>query len=344
VVGPRFGEAVWAPIAASPIPHRSVSAGRYPWFAVAVPALLRLIDGDLIYASKPRPTSFGLGLLARARHRRPLVLDIDDWEVGFFRRGGLGGTLGRALNLADPNGLSWTWLCERAVGAADAVTVASRFLERRFGGVFLTHVRDTEVWDPARHDGAATRARLGIGDRRLVMFLGTPRAYKGVDDLVDAVGRLGDRVALALVGADSASPAARRWAERPFVRLLGPVAFDAVPDYLAAADVVAVPQRATTDTVGQVPAKLIDAMAMARPVVATAVSMIPEILDGCGVVVTAGDVGGLSRAIAGLLDDPARAAALGARARARCVERYSFAAARNDLFPLVDRVLGSRRK
>lgn len=343
MVGPRFGEAVWAPIAGSEIPHRSVPARRHPRFAGAIPALLRLIDGDLIYASKPRPTSFGLGLLARARRRRPLLLDIDDWEVGFFKRGGAWGEVGRALDLRDPNGLSWTWLCERAVTAADGLTVASRFLERRFGGAFLTHVRDTDAWDPARQDGAAIRARLDLGGRRLVMFLGTPRAYKGVDDLVEAVGRLGDDVALALVGTDASSAAARRWAQRPYVRLVGPVPFDDVPRYLAAADVVAVPQRATADTLGQVPAKLIDAMALARPVVATAVSMIPEILDGCGVVVAPGDVGGLSEGIRGLLADPARAAALGARARARCVERYSFSAARAVLFPLVDRLLERRR-
>jgi len=31
--------------------------------------------------------------------------------------------------------------------------------------------------------------------------------------------------------------------------------------------------------------------------------------------------------------------ALGARARERCVERYSFHAARRELFPLIERVL-----
>jgi glycosyltransferase involved in cell wall biosynthesis len=342
VVGPQLGGTVWRPVAESPISHRGVRAGRYPGFARAVPDLLRLVDGDVIYASKPRPTSFGLGLLARARRRRPLILDVDDWELGFFYRAGFWGRVGRALNLGDPNGLTWTWLTERLVPAADALTVASVFLQQRFGGVLVPHARDTERWDPARHDRAAARAALGVGDRRVVMFLGTPRGYKGVDDLVEAVSLLDEGVVLALVGVDPASTWSSRWGESARLSIVGEIPFDDVPRFLAAADVVAVPQRATTDTVGQVPAKLIDAMAMARPIVATDVSMIPAILDGCGVVVPPADPPALAKAIAGLLADPARAEDLGHRARERCIAHYSFAAARATLFPLIDGVISGR--
>jgi glycosyltransferase involved in cell wall biosynthesis len=234
----------------------------------------------------------------------------------------------------------WTWLCERLVPAADGITVASRWLQRRFGGLLLPHVRDTDVWDPRRWDGTTIRAALGVGRAPLVMFLGTPRAYKGVDDLVEAVGRLGRPAVLALVGVRPGSEGARRWSAHPFVRLIGPVPFDEVPRWLVAADVVVIPQRATPDTVGQVPAKLFDAMAMGRPVVATAVSMIPEILEGCGIVVRPGDVEALTAAIRQVLDEPDLAASLGRRARARCVGEYSFAAVRERLYALVDRAAG----
>ena len=227
---------------------------------------------------------------------------------------------------------------ERLVPRADALTVASRFLERRFGGTLVPHVRDTEAWDPARVDRAAARAALGLGRERVVMFLGTPRGHKGVEDLVEAVGALGSDVRLVMVGADAASEAGRRWAARPWVRLVGEIPFDDVPRYLVAADAVAVPQRATSDTVGQVPAKIFDAMALARPVISTSVSMIPEILDGCGLVVPPGDVRALAAAIRRLLDDPAEAAALGRAGRVRCEAEYSFRAARARLFPLFERI------
>lgn len=336
VIGPQFGPALWRPAQGTGIVHRAVPAGRYPAFAAKVGALLDLIDGDVIYASKPRPTSYGLGLLARSRRPRPLLLDVDDWELGFFYRAGFWGRVGRVLNVGNPNGLAWTWLLERQVRRADALTVGSRFLEARFGGTLLPHVRDTEAWDPARYDRAAARALLGVSRERVVMFLGTPRGHKGVDDLVEACAGLGGDVVLALVGAPPASPAARRWAARPHVRVVGEIPFDDVPRYLAGADVVAVPQRRTPDTVGQVPAKLFDAMALARPIVSTSVSMIPEILDGCGLVVPPGDVEALARGLRRLLDDPAEAAALGRRARQRCDALYSFRAARAALFPLIE--------
>jgi len=244
--------------------------------------------------------------------------------------------VGRALNLAEPNGLSWTWLAEKLVSRADAVTVASRFLERRFGGALVPHVRDTEAWDPARYDRDAARARLHVSARKVVMFLGTPREHKGIDDLVEAVGLIGSGALLVMVGVDPAGARARRWAGLGHVRMTGEIPFDDVPRYLVAADVVAVPQRATTDTLGQVPAKLFDAMALARPIVSTTVSMIPEILESCGYLVPPGDVRALAGAIRRLLENGDEAAALGRRARGRCDARYSFRAARATLFPLID--------
>jgi glycosyltransferase involved in cell wall biosynthesis len=344
VVGPSSGS-VWEPALSEEVPYRSLPARRFPRFAACIPALSKLADGDLLYASKTRLASAGIGHLKHLAGGTPLLLDIDDWEVGFFLRGGFWGTVGRAFNLANPAGLPWTWLMERMSRVADGVTVASRFLQQRFGGTLIPHVRDTDTWRPGLVDPIAVRGQLGVGNKKVVMFLGTPRGYKGVEDLCEAVARLRrPDIVLALVGVERASRVAQEIGQRyPDVRLVPQIPFRDVPRYLEAADVVAVPQRDTSDTRGQVPAKIFDAMALARPIVSTRVSMIPEILDGCGLLVTPGDVAGLAQGIAHLLDRSEEAAALGALARERCVARYSFAAARRDLFPMVERAMAAHR-
>lgn len=341
VVGPCFKGEVWAPVNDGSVKYRTVRGSKYPAFLATLRSLVRLADGDLLYASKPRPTSYGVGLLARMARQRPLLLDIDDWEVGFFYRSGAWGRLGRSLNVGNPNGLPWTWLMERLTGRAQAITVASRFLQQRFGGVLIPHVRDTDEWRPERYRPEPGRGRLGVSSERVVMFLGTPRAHKGIDDLAEAMRLLArPDVVLAVVGCAPESASARAFAGLGRgVRLVPEIPFTEVPLYLAAADVVAIPQRLGPDTVGQVPAKVFDAMALGRPIVSTRVSMIPEILEDCAVLVGPGDPAGLARGIAWLLDHPGEAAALGRKARERSVARYSYASARQLLFPVIEQVL-----
>jgi len=47
--------------------------------------------------------------------------------------------------------------------------------------------------------------------------------------------------------------------------ILGRVAYEEMPRYLMMADVVIIPQRQDPGAVGQLPSKLFDAMAMAKP-------------------------------------------------------------------------------
>jgi glycosyltransferase involved in cell wall biosynthesis len=70
------------------------------------------------------------------------------------------------------------------------------------------------------------------------------------------------------------------------------------------------------------PFALLEAMAAARPVVATQVGGMPEVLDGCGVLVPDGSVELLAAAVVDLLQHPDQAAQMGRQARARVAERY----------------------
>ncbi|MDD5169237.1 MAG: glycosyltransferase, partial [Syntrophales bacterium] len=90
---------------------------------------------------------------------------------------------------------------------------------------------------------------------------------------------------------------------------------------LSAIDILIIASRSES-----VPLLLYDTMAMARPLVATAVGGIPEVLeDGkTGLVVPPEDAAALAAAIEHLLASPAMADAMGQRARTRILERYAI--------------------
>jgi len=71
------------------------------------------------------------------------------------------------------------------------------------------------------------------------------------------------------------------------------------------------------------PMAVLEAMAQGRPVVATGVGGVPEVLRGCGIVVPSGDVARLATGVATLLRNPVFAERLGRRAYARVRERYT---------------------
>jgi glycosyltransferase involved in cell wall biosynthesis len=317
------------PAAPRDFPYRAVVAGRGQAFAASARSLREAITGDLVYAMKPRPTSYGVALAHRAATGCPVVVDVDDWELFMihpwsrFTLKNMAYALGR---LGDPNNYLATWALDRRIRAADGITAVSRFFQQRYGGLLAPHYVDTELFDPARHDGTTTRAVHGLGDHRVIVFAGIAHPGKGVAEILAALQGLGPGAPtwrLVIVG--PATPYARTIAAADArVVLVGTQPPTRTPAYLAMADLVVLPQRPTPVAVGQMPMKLFEAMAMGVPVVATALSDIPEVLAGCGRVVPPDDPAALRDAIAELLTEPAAARALGARARARVVAHHSW--------------------
>ncbi len=338
LVGPTKQGKIWFPLEDMDLPIKSFPWKRYPAFVPTLRQMMRAIDGDVLFSCKLRPTSFGVGLLKKWVSGKPLIVDIDDWELGFFYRAGFWGRVGRFLNFSNPNGLPHTWLMERLVGFADGITVSNRFLQNRFSGALLYHCRDTSVLDPDKFDQDRAKEKLGVQNKKVVMFLGTPRKHKGVDDLVEAMNLLDDPDArLVIIGAEGGLEGRDRVKKDQLV-LLPMIPFKELPLHLAAADVVVIPQRKTSDTVGQMPAKIFDAMAMAKPIVSTRVSDIPEVLGDTGYLVEPGNVQQLAEAIEHVFNHPEEARIKGKKARERCIARYDIKVMEKQLLELVEKV------
>ncbi len=348
VLGPTFGQYIWPPCDTGEFAYKIVRGCNFPRFFLSMRELLRQIEGDAIYAVKPRPASFGVGLLAQRQRGMPLVLDIDDWDIeGEYALSRWRRLLGLVGRLHNPYANQYLLLMERLIPQADAITTVSSMLQQRFGGVYVPHGRDTEHVDPARYSGQVLRRAWGLDERKIVMFLGTPRPHKGLEELIAALHRLADLpLTLVIVGVDRRDPYTRRLAalggER--MHLLDMQPFSEIPRFLAAADLVVLPQRDIPFARAQVPAKVFDAMAMARPIVATAVGDLPQILEGCGLIVPPGDVPALAEAIRRLVLDASLAEEMGRRARQRCIERYSWNVMEETLDQLFQNMLSGTQR
>ncbi|MBE9180824.1 glycosyltransferase family 4 protein [Oculatella sp. LEGE 06141] len=314
----------------------SVPGARYPQFVRSAAELLHRLDGDIIYAVKPKPTSFGLSVLKKLQTRRPVILDMDDWELSWH--GGDDWSYRPSLkqlarDLLKPSGvlrepdhpLYITWM-ERLVSQANALTVDTQFLLDRFGGVYLPNGKDTALFDPDRYDGAASKHRYGLSAYRVLMFPGAPRPHKGLEDVLMALDQLNEPdFRLVIVGGnpydDYDDQLIRQWGRWIIKLPKHPV--EQMPEVLAAADVIVVPQRDTLVANAQFPLKLTDGMAMAKPILSTRVGDIPKILDGAGYLVDPGAPGQIADQIQQIFNHFDEAITRGQRARAKCVKCYS---------------------
>ena len=179
-----------------------------------------------------------------------------------------------------------------------------------------------------RNDAACIHPRLQ--NRRFILSVASFEPKKGLDTLLRAfkLVRQGPRkdVMLALIGADRGSgpelvQLAAQLGLSDHVVFCGPVDHSDVHPYYEAASVFCLPSRA--EPFGIV---LLEAGAFRRPVVATAVGGIPEILtDGVnGSLVPPDDPAALADRLGGVLDDPATGSRFGAALARRVETNFSW--------------------
>lgn len=202
---------------------------------------------------------------------------------------------------------------------------------------------DLEPFLRSKMTRTEARERLGVpADAAVIGAAGRLVAIKDVDTFLRAAALVDrSRSDLMVLVAGDGSERARLEALGADlldhrVRFLGWV--DDLELFYAALDVAVLTSRNEGT-----PVALIEAGAMRRPAVATRVGGVPAVVsDGrTGALVEVGDVDGLARAIADLLDDPDRARRWGEEAHARVVERWGSEAT-VDAIATLYRSLGSR--
>ena len=227
-----------------------------------------------------------------------------------------------------------TWITRWLISRMDAIIATSdrsaSFLKRK--AIVVMHGVDTDGYAPPA-DRAAAFAESGLPGRYAIGCFGRVRAQKGSDVFVDAMCRLLPRhpdFTAVLVGAIVPEQQGFASELRNQIAAAGLQSRIVITGELQIAEVQRWYQRLTiyafTSRNEGFGLTLIEAMAAGAALVASRAGAAEFVVeDGVtGVLTPPGDVDALVAAIEPLLRDPASAAAMGERARARVLAKFSL--------------------
>lgn len=221
------------------------------------------------------------------------------------------------------------WLIKRA----DTFRVVSIKEKEKLAGMGIP---ESKIWnlgwisDFSRFveaNGSEVRQRyLSNKFSGLVLFVGRLVAQKDLPNLLRAISHVlrehPDTLLLIVGGGEregDAESLARQLGIDSSVIFTGPIPYDQIPSYFAACDLLVLPSVYEGNA-----RVLAEAAAAAKPVVATDVSGTQDtVIDGkTGYIVPVGQPEALARRMVRLLDDPARTAEMGHRAREHILALY----------------------
>jgi glycosyltransferase involved in cell wall biosynthesis len=225
------------------------------------------------------------------------------------------------------------WICAHSTRTIVVSTPLREYLESigvpRGHSIVMANGVDPERFSPREKD-VALRTELGIPpDSFVIGFTGVLRPWHGLDMLVDALADLvarGLNVYLLIIGGGpyqvELDAQVKKLNLSRFVKITGRVPHDRVPGYVSLLD-VAVSPRATFYAS---PMKVIEYMALGKPVVVPGTANFLDIVDAGvnGVTFADGNVKDLAEALARLAQDPAACRELGVRAREKVEKRLNW--------------------
>lgn len=208
---------------------------------------------------------------------------------------------------------------------------------------------DLARFDPSRTDGAKVRLEWGVRpDEQLLVQVGA-REWKGWRDLLSGAALLAREFPRLRTAVVACKDEAEREKVLAFARERGvedrvlAIGFRTdMPDVLAAADVVA---DLSSEGLG-ITGTIREAMALARPVVASSAGGNPELVeDGTsGLLVPPRDPAAVAAAVRRVLSDPALAARLSTAGRERVVRGFSTEIRLDRIEELYSRLIAGRAR
>ncbi len=330
---PKYGGQVWEPIRGNQIPCHTIRVEDEGRFIEQALDLVWAHPYEVVHLSKPRMPNIILGLLYKLLWGARVIVDIDDEELVFVKASepldlaALLESEGKLPPFRDWDGGKWTRLAVGLARAFDGVTVANVALQKRYGGVVIRHARDEEQFVPSADLKRRSRERFGIAqDKKVVLFFGTPKEYKGLVATARALASLGRKdVVFAIIGDFRDGKLKEELQSIPGVDYLfvGNQPFESIPDVVAVGDICVLLQDVGSEVSRfQIPAKLSDALGMGLVVLLSETAAVADVIgSGAVVPVAEGDLAGV---LGRVLSDQAECDKLRARGRELLAAEFGF--------------------
>lgn len=225
-------------------------------------------DPMLIYCFKPLMTTFLLGLIKKIRSKSTLFLDIEDFELYTVKEDST--FINRYLRgWNKPNHIRNLKILNYFTKYADRITVSSKFLQEFYGGLIIRHGPDEKIFNPLNFDKDDCKKFFNLPlNKVLILFAGYPHVHKGLNDLKDILLSLNNNCLLVLAGPDvnNRFSLIKKVLKNKCI-YIGEIDNSLMPKLLTAVDIIPILQKPSLYTKAQLPAKLIEAMAMGKVII-----------------------------------------------------------------------------
>ena len=188
------------------------------------------------------------------------------------------------------------------------------------------------------------RAQISLPlDKKIVMYTGHLYSWKGADVLATAAQSFTDNVLTVFVGGTEEDLASfrKRYGNDMHIRIIGQRPHTEIPLYLKAADVLVLPNTAKEETSRfyTSPIKLFEYMASGRPIIASDIPSIRDVLnEKNAMLVSPDDPNAIVDGVSGFINDDARANAVAKEAR-KDVGQYTWSARAKNILSFVDKMI-----
>jgi glycosyltransferase involved in cell wall biosynthesis len=243
---------------------------------------LAQLNPDLVIIDHTSAYTGLIGLICSEVMGKKLLVDYNDlmgvytFDLVGKRMGGLlGAVLRRILVLVEDTLVRYGW---KVTTITAFIRDYARTRNVREDITIIPNGVDTSLFDPNKVDGKKIRLKYGIGSgEKLCFYAGRIDEVAGAQIILETAKLLESegKIRFMIVG-EGKEEMVGQFSKCDNVILTGRIAKENVPEYLAAADCVFVPFPNNVASHGISPLKLFEALAMEKPVIASAISGIRE--------------------------------------------------------------------